>query len=194
VKPRETSRSYGILALLVLSVCLRAAPPASAHAGNKVQLYVSEFVVRPSNGATAWTIVVSLVDADSGAAASGFDVAAFGTESRGAHFGPVPLVDAAGTGEYTGEVTAEPGSWSISIRAKEHPGGEPAVPLARAWTVALHPGSPAEAAPEQGHVAGGHAEESGSSWASRLLLGAAVLSLGGMAVAARRRRRLQVAP
>ena len=180
--------------LLLASALLAAAAPASAHAGNRVQLYAPHFVVEAGAGAGSWQLHMNLVDADSGRPAPGFDVVASGTDGRGTRFEPVALTDSTNTGQYSGEVNGQPGTWSVSVQAKERPGGNPAVPFSRTWHVVLNPGSPAQTTSGGVRVIESHARELKSQWVSRLLLASAVMGLAVMVIAARRWRRLQVTP
>jgi hypothetical protein len=167
-------------------------PAAFAHNGGRVQLYVSHFTVDEGDGAS-WQVDVTLVDADSGRPAAGMDVVASGTESGGGTFGPVTLTDSADIGRYVGRVSAAAGSWSISVQAKARPGGEAAVPMARAWRVTLAPGSISEprgaGAVEDTDAGDDHA--AGSPWIPGLLLGTAG-GVGGVVAAIRWRRRMPV--
>jgi hypothetical protein len=131
------------LALLVLL----AAPtfighePARAHAGGRVQLYIRDVRFQPAGD--AWTVTVTLIDADSGEPQPGFAVDVSGTTAD-RQFGPVTLEDPTERGAYHGRVVAAAGTWDFTLSAKEKPGGPLAIPTTkrlRSELVAPTPGS-----------------------------------------------------
>jgi hypothetical protein len=109
-----------------------------AHSGGRIQLFVDRLGLH-STGGNGWVVSVGMVDADSGTPAPGFDVIAEGTGDGGHSAGPVTLTDQ-GTGQYTGLLTADPGTWDLAIRAETLPGGPPGVPLRKMYALALEPG------------------------------------------------------
>jgi len=125
-------RAVLIGAGLVVAVLGLVAAPASAHSGGRIQLFVDHLTLHPLAG-NDWTVSVSLVDADSGSPAPGFDVSA---ESGGPG---VTLTDE-GSGRYTGPLKAQPGQHDVAIRAETLPGGPPGVPLRKVYSVDLQPG------------------------------------------------------
>jgi hypothetical protein len=117
-------------------VCLIAlAPPARAHEGGRVQLFLSDLEVVPAGNAT-WSVNATLIDADSGSPASGMDVTAMVGGGPAPTTTPIRL-DHNGQGNYSGRLALPPGRWIITIRAKALPAGEPAVPLEKSSTVTL---------------------------------------------------------
>ena len=108
-----------------------------AHSGGRTQLFVDRLGLH-SNGGNGWVVSVGMADADSGTPAPGFDVIAEGT-GDGRQSGPVTLTDQ-GTGQYSGLLTAEPGTWDLVIRAETLPGEPPGVPLRKMYALALEPG------------------------------------------------------
>jgi len=117
---------------LAVAVLGAVATPASAHSGGRIQLFVDHLTLHPVAG-NDWAVSVSLVDADSGSPAPGFDVSA---ESGGP---AVPLTDQ-GSGRYSGSLSAPPGEHDVAIRAETLPGGPAGVPLRKVYPVDLEPG------------------------------------------------------
>ena len=109
-----------------------------AHSGGRIQLFVDRLGLHASGG-NGWVVSVEMVDADSGTPAPGFDVIAEGTGDGGHSAGPVTLTDQ-GSGQYSGLLKAEPGTWDLAIRAETVPGGPPGVPLRKTYALALEPG------------------------------------------------------
>lgn len=99
-----------------------------AHAGDRVQLHLAR-ISASAEGPSEWRIHVAVVDADSGRPAPGFRVSVTGQAAGGRMFGPRELADPTRHGDYEGMVAAAPGAWSVSVQARELPGGERAVPL-----------------------------------------------------------------
>jgi hypothetical protein len=134
-------------------------------------------------GGSSWRVHVSLVDADSGRPTPGFEVAVVGTGPAGSSFDTVTLADPDSSGEYGGEVSAETGSWSVTVRARDVPGGEPAIPLTRTWRLDLSQGATAEGAGEaKSHNKGGPGAPDG------ILLACVAAAIAAMAWARRRQR------
>jgi hypothetical protein len=168
---------------LFLAAALVAAPAASAHQDGKVQLFASRFEVRPAQPGT-WSLQVTLIDADSGEPAAGFEVRATAADRSGQASEPVTLGDV-GRGRYAGLLAAAAGQWAVSVQAKALPGGAPAIPLARTWTVALGP---------DGAVVTDQPGSGGVAWGPPLvILAVFALALGMVRTARRRRPRVEVA-
>lgn len=118
---------------LALAVLVALATPGWAHSGGRVQLFVDRLNLHSVAG-NDWTVSVTLVDADSGTPAPGFDVAAEADTA-----GTLTLSDH-GAGHYSAPFTATPGKRDIAIRAETQPGGTPGVPLRKVFSVVLEPG------------------------------------------------------
>ena len=116
-----------------------AAPPASAHAGDRAQLHLAAISAMPA-GPGRWMLHVAVVDADSGRPAPGFRVVVSGQGRSGA-FGPVDMEDPTASGRYETAVTASSGRWSVTVKADQAPGGDPAVPLASTTPVEFPAGA-----------------------------------------------------
>jgi hypothetical protein len=132
-----------MLAAVALATTLSAglaglAVPASAHSGGRVQLFVDRLALH-SGGGTAWTMIMRLVDADSGTPQPGFDVVVEGHDQAGHKLDSLPMADQGG-GDYRADVAAEPGNWEFAVRADSLPGGVPAVPLQKSYPVVLQSG------------------------------------------------------
>ena len=125
-------------AALALVLAGSLAGPAAAHTNGRVQLWVDHLALR-SGGGNEWTLSVTLVDADSGTPQPGFDVAVEGSDDAGHSLGTIVLTDAGGGG-YTATLTADPGRWSLLVRADTRPGGVAGVPLRRSYPVVLESG------------------------------------------------------
>ncbi len=119
---------------LALAVLVALATPGWAHSGGRVQLFVDRLNLHSVAG-NDWTVSVTLVDADSGTPAPGFDVVA----EADAAAGTLTLSDH-GAGHYSAPFTAAPGKRDIAIRAETQPGGTPGVPLRKVYSVVLEPG------------------------------------------------------
>src|SRR5687767_9782802 len=119
---------------LALAVLVALATPGWSHSGGRVQLFVDRLNLLSVAG-NDWTVSVTLVDADSGTPAPGFDVVAEADPTAG----PLTLSDH-GAGHYSAPFTAAPGEKDIVIRAETQPGGTPGVPLRKAYSVMLEPG------------------------------------------------------
>lgn len=119
---------------LALAVLVALAAPGWAHSGGRVQLFVDRLNLHSVEG-NDWTVSVTLVDADSGTPAPGFDVVA----EADATAGTLTLTDD-GAGHYSAPFTAPPGERDIAIRAETQPGGTPGVPLRKVYSVVLEPG------------------------------------------------------
>ncbi|HEV3364487.1 MAG TPA: hypothetical protein VG795_10185, partial [Acidimicrobiia bacterium] len=119
---------------LALAVLVALAAPGWAHSGGRVQLFVDRLNLHSVEG-NDWTVSVTLVDADSGTPAPGFDVVAEADATKGT----VTLSDD-GAGHYSAPFTAPPGERDIAIRAETQPGGTPGVPLRKVYSVVLEPG------------------------------------------------------
>ena len=119
---------------LALAVLAALATPGWAHSGGRVQLFVDRLNLHSVAG-NDWTVSVTLVDADSGTPAPGFDVVA----EADAAAGTLTLSDH-GAGHYSAPFTAAPGKRDIAIRAETQPGGTPGVPLRKVYSVVLEPG------------------------------------------------------
>lgn len=117
-----------------LAVLVALAAPGWAHSGGRVQLFVDRLNLHSVEG-NDWTVSVTLVDADSGTPAPGFDVVA----EADATAGTLTLTDD-GAGHYSAPFTAPPGERDIAIRAETQPGGTPGVPLRKVYSVVLEPG------------------------------------------------------
>ncbi len=130
-------QAVGKAGLLVAALLVSLARPAEvyAHAGNRVQLYVHDLGVRLA-GAGQWIVHAEMVDADSGQPAPGFSVVASGT-TPGGRFGPTTLHDPGDAGRYEAVVAGGPGPWTVIVEADAKLGGEPAVPFARTWSLAV---------------------------------------------------------
>ena len=116
-----------------LAVLVALATPGWAHSGGRVQLFVDRLNLHSVAG-NDWTMSVTLVDADSGTPAPGFDVVAEADPAA-----PLTLSDR-GAGQYSASFTAPPGKKDIAIRAETQPGGTPGVPLRKVYSVVLEPG------------------------------------------------------
>ena len=121
-------------ACLALAVLVALATPGWAHSGGRVQLFVDRLALHSVAG-NDWTVTVTLVDADSGTPAAGFDVVAEADPPAGT----VTLADQ-GAGHYAAPFTAAPGKRDLVIRAETQPGGTPGVPLRKVFSVVLEPG------------------------------------------------------
>ena len=121
-------------AWLALAVLVVLATPGWAHSGGRVQLFVDRLNLHSVAG-NDWTVSVTLVDADSGTPAPGFDVVAEADPTGGT----VTLADQ-GAGHYAAPFTAAPGKRDFAIRVETQPGGTPGVPLRKAFSVVLQPG------------------------------------------------------
>ena len=175
-----------LAAVIAAALVLAGAAPASAHQGGKVQLWVSSLRAEPS-GPSAWSIRVDLADADSGRPAPAFAVTMSASGPAGEAVPPGALEDR-GTGEYTGRLEGSPGSWSLTIRARQLPGGEPAVALERSWNLDLDAATdPAPAGAAPGPSAGGGG--GGGIPVTNLAVAVAVAVAGMVAALARRRLR-----
>lgn len=119
---------------LALAVLVALATPGWSHSGGRVQLFVDRLNLHSVAG-NDWTVSVTLVDADSGTPAPGFDVAAEADTAAGT----LTLSDH-GAGHYSAPFTATPGKRDITIRAETQPGGTPGVPLRKVFSVVLEPG------------------------------------------------------
>jgi hypothetical protein len=119
---------------LALALLVALATPGSAHSGGRVQLFVDRLNLHSVAG-NDWTVSVTLVDADSGTPAPGFDVVAEADPAAGT----LTLSDQ-GAGHYSAPFTAAPGKRDIAIRAETQPGGTPGVPLRKVYSVVLEPG------------------------------------------------------
>jgi hypothetical protein len=119
---------------LALAVAVASATPGWSHSGGRVQLFVDRLNLHSVAG-NDWTVSVTLVDADSGTPAPGFDVVAEADPAAGA----LTLSDQ-GAGQYSAPFTAAPGKKDIAIRAETQPGGTPGVPLRKVYSVMLEPG------------------------------------------------------
>lgn len=119
---------------LALAVLVALATPGWAHSGGRVQLFVDRLNLHSVAG-NDWTVSVTLVDADSGTPAPGFDVVAEADPAAG----PLTLRDH-GAGHYSAPFAAPPGRKDIAIRAETQPGGTPGVPLRKVYSVVLEPG------------------------------------------------------
>ena len=130
----------GIVAVgMALAVLVALASPAGAHSGDgRVQLFVDRIDLH-SVGGNEWAVSVTLVDADSGTPASGFDVIAEGDAAAEPLTLHVTLHDD-GAGHYSALFTAAPGKHDVAIRAETQPGGTPGVPLRKTYSVVLEPG------------------------------------------------------
>ena len=117
---------------LIIAVLVTLATPGWAHSGGRVQLFVDRLNLHSVAGSD-WTVSVTLVDADSGTPAPGFDVVA---EAVGR---AVTLTDQGG-GQYSGPLSAAAGKRDIAIRAENVPGGTPGVPLRKVYSLVLEPG------------------------------------------------------
>ncbi|HKY75940.1 MAG TPA: hypothetical protein VJS45_07365, partial [Acidimicrobiia bacterium] len=123
-----------MMAGLALAVMVALATPGWAHSGGRVQLFVDRLTLHSVAG-NDWTVSVTLVDADSGTPAPGFDVVAEADPAAGT----LTLSDH-GAGHYSAPFTAAPGKKDIAIRAETQPGGTPGVPLRKMYSVVLEPG------------------------------------------------------
>src|SRR5687767_3065573 len=119
---------------LALALLVALATPGSAHSGGRVQLFVDRLDLHSVAG-NDWTVSVTLVDADSGTPAPGFDVVAEADPAAGT----LTLSDH-GAGHYSAPFTAAPGKKDIAIRAETQPGGTPGVPLRKVYSIVLEPG------------------------------------------------------
>jgi hypothetical protein len=125
-------RAALIGAAVVAAGLVGLSSPGWAHSGGRIQLFVDRLNLHPVAG-NDWTVSVSLVDADSGSPAPGFDVSAEAA-------GPAVTLTDAGGGRYTGSLTAPPGEHDVAIRAETLPGGPPGVPLRKVYSLDLEPG------------------------------------------------------
>ena len=131
-------KSVVIGAGLVVAVLVALATPGWGHAGGRVQLFIDRLDLHADAG-NNWTVSVTLVDADSGTPAPGFDVVAETADATNPSAGTVTLTDR-GAGLYSGQFSAPPGKRDIVIRAETQPGGTPGVPLRKVYSVVLEPG------------------------------------------------------
>jgi hypothetical protein len=132
------------LAIGLMSLALLlSATPALAHAGGRAQLYVASANVSPGSG--GWSVAAVVRDLDSGAPAPGFGVEITASGPAGA-LAPVTLADD-GDGRYESALPGlTDGSWAMTVRAFEIPGGNAALSVQRTWTVSLRPGQAVELA------------------------------------------------
>jgi hypothetical protein len=117
---------------LAVAMLVVLATPGWAHSGGRVQLFVDRLSLHSVAG-NDWTVSVTLVDADSGTPAPGFDVIAEAA-------GPAVTLTDQGGGRYSGPLSAAPGETEIAIRAQDVPGGTPGVPLRKTYSLVLEPG------------------------------------------------------
>ena len=171
-------RTPGVTAAgFALAVLVALATPGWAHSGGRVQLFVDRLVLHSVAG-NEWTVSVTLVDADSGTPAPGFDVVAEADPAAG----PLTLSDH-GAGHYSAPFTAPPGKKDIAIRAETQPGGTPGVPLRKVYSVVLEPGTDVAVGAGSGGSGFGLAVPA-------VAISAAVVAVGWFLVS--RRRRLAV--
>jgi hypothetical protein len=81
---------------------------------------------------------VQLADADSGEPAPGFAVELSAVAPDGSTV-PATALDDLGVGMYRRRMDGAAGPWSLTVAARELPGGAPAVPLARTVLLTLDP-------------------------------------------------------
>ena len=124
----------------VVLVALLGPGPAAAHSGSRAQLYLADLQIEPAQPA-GWAVHALITDRDSGKPLPGFDVRLTGTSPSGERFGPVVLEDPQTRGDYSGTVTATPGRWSVTVDAREVPGGAEGIPLRQTADVDLAPGT-----------------------------------------------------
>lgn len=160
--------------------------PAAAHSGSRAELYLADLRLEPIRP-SEWAVRARLVDRDSGQPLPGFDVQVTGTSQSGARFGPAMMQDPDARGDYSTTIAAPPGSWSITVTAKEIPGGAEGIPLVQTADVDLTaaPGDPAAAPVPALHQA--PSAHRGSSLPLGLLLVLGCLS-GGVVLSVIRRR------
>ena len=178
-------------AIVALGLAAMLSPaPVLAHSGGRAQLYVASATVAPQGG--GWTVSTVLRDLDSGAPEPGFAVDVSGRSPSGAEFGPVALADPEGDGRYDAALSGiTEGSWLISLRANEVPGGKSAIPLARSWNVTLQPGQPADLVRARTSDGG---KDSGTSTVFVVLAIAGAAALALLVAVRRGRHRRAMAP
>ena len=125
-------------ALLALVAVALPAAPAGAHSGGRAQLYVDSVRLQPRAG--GWQAELVVRDADSGGAEPGVGVQLTASSGAGPVVGPVPLADADGDGRYDAAIPLTAGSWTVTVKADEIPGGPRALPFTRAWSATLESG------------------------------------------------------
>jgi hypothetical protein len=128
--------------LLGLFLAGAGAAPAAAHQGGKAELFVTDVTAEPAGAGSAWVVSVHLADADSGRPSPAFSVLLAATGPAGESVPATTLRDL-GTGEYRGRLEGAAGAWSLTVRARELPGGEPAIPVEKTWNLTLDAAAPA---------------------------------------------------
>jgi hypothetical protein len=165
-----------IVCLVWLAVML-SGPPASAHAGGRAQLYVASATIAPAAG--GWAATAVLRDLDSGAPAPGFGVEVQASGPAGASVAPVGLADE-GDGRYDAPLPGlSEGSWAVTVRGFEVPGGNAALPVQRTWNISLRPGQSTDLA--RSRSSSGSGKGSGSNSVPRVLAIGAVAAGCGLA-------------
>jgi LPXTG-motif cell wall-anchored protein len=161
-----------------------SAAPAAAHAGGRAQLYVESVHLEPQAG--GWRAELVVRDADSGRPEPGFGVQL--TAQAGDDRSPVeplPLADPDGDGCYGAVVPLTAGSWSVTVKADELPGGPRALPFSRTWSATLQAGQPLDLGAPASAAAG---RGSGGQGPALALAGLGVLGALALLIWRRRRR------
>lgn len=165
----------------LVAVALSAAP-AAAHAGGRAQLYVESVHLEPQAG--GWRAELVVRDADSGRPEPGFGVQLAAQAGDRPPVEPLPLADPDGDGRYGAVVPLTAGSWSVTVKADELPGGPRALPFSRTWSATLQAGQPLDL----GALASASAGRGGGGRGPALAL-AGLGVLGAVAHLVLRRRR-----
>ena len=169
---------------LLATVAALAVPaaPAAAHSGGRAQLYVESVHLEPQAG--GWRAELVVRDADSGRPEPGFGVQLVAQAGDRRPVEPLPLADPDGDGRYGAFVPLTAGSWSVTVKADEIPGGPRALPFSRTWPASLRAGQPLDLGASALRPSG---TGDGGRWPVMAI--AVVALLAAVAVFARRRRR-----
>ena len=130
--PLHRAAIVGLVALVLPTA------PAGAHSGGRAQLYVDSVRLQPQAG--GWQAELVVRDADSGGAEPGVSVQLMASSGAGPVLGPVPLTDADGDGRYDAAIPLTAGTWTVTVKADEIPGGPRALPFTRTWSATLESG------------------------------------------------------
>jgi hypothetical protein len=167
------------LLLAVVGALLAAilvAAPAGAHSGGKVQLFLKDLKVERVDG--GYEITAMIVDRDSGEPATGYSTTVEGRRD-GTTF-PATAMEAERGGVYRVSLPADPGNWTLTVRAVAVPGTDDALPLVDQKQLSF---------PTEGSAAtsgdGGGGGGSGTTMA--IIVVVILAGLGGVAMARRRR-------
>lgn len=162
-------------ALLAVVACAAA---AGAHSGGKVQLFLKD--LRVERTGSGYDVTAVLVDRDSGETATGFSTTLEGRSADGQSF-PATQMAAESRGVYQLSLPADPGNWTVTLRAVAVPGTDDAIPLVDQKQISF----PLEGSTAIGSGGGGGGGNTGTVMA--LVVAVALAGLGGAALARRKR-------